>query len=223
VGEERWCCWWGLRVVDHILDGQSFLMDRVYVDLCSMGYELKALNMHNSMVVDPQTVLDFCFMGYEPLTNSSSKWQRLTIVTPKSYHLSPLILTPLLCTLAHWHLCKTSAPPLHFYHLCLHLCTTSAAFCTSAPLRLLYTSCTITSCTITSCTITSADHQHLLSTSTPQHLCTSAYHSAPQHLCACSAPPLCTSTTAPAPAPLPHLLLLLLPLPLLLFLPADES
>ena len=126
MGEERWCCWWGLRVVDHILDGQSFLMDRVYVDLCSMGYELKALNMHNSMVVDPQTVLDFCFMGYEPLTNSSSKWQRLTIVTPKSYHLSPLILTPLLCTLAHWHLCKTSAPPLHFYHLCLHLCTTSA-------------------------------------------------------------------------------------------------
>ena len=91
MGEERWCCWWGLRVVDHILDGQSFLMDRVYVDLCSMGYELKALNiMHNSMVVDPQTVLDFCFMGYEPLTNSSSKWQRLTIVTPKSYHLSPL-------------------------------------------------------------------------------------------------------------------------------------
>ena len=126
MGEERWCCWWGLRVVDQVLDGQSFLMDRVYVDLCSMGYELKALNMHNSMVVDPQTVLDFCFMGYEPLTNSSSKWQRLTIVTPKSYHLSPLILTPLLCTLAHWHLCKTSAPPLHFYHLCLHLCTTSA-------------------------------------------------------------------------------------------------
>jgi hypothetical protein len=30
-----------------------------------MGYGLKALNMHNSMVVDPQTVLDFCFMGYE--------------------------------------------------------------------------------------------------------------------------------------------------------------
>ncbi len=90
MGEERWCCWWGLRVVDQVLDGQSFLMDRVYVDLCSMGYELKALNMHNSMVVDPQTVLDFCFMGYEPLTNSSSKWQRLTIVTPKSYHLSPL-------------------------------------------------------------------------------------------------------------------------------------
>ena len=161
MGEERWCCWWGLRVVDHILDGQSFLMDRVYVDLCSMGYELKALNMHNSMVVDPQTVLDFCFMGYEPLTNSSSKWQRLTIVTPKSYHLSPLILTPLLCTLAHWHLCKTSAPPLHFYHLCLHLCTTSAPFCTSAPLRLLYTSCTITSCNITS-----ADY-HLLH----NHLC----------------------------------------------------
>ena len=59
MGEERWCCWWGLRVVDQVLDGQS-------VDLCSMGYELKALNiMHNSMVVDPQTVLDFCFMGDE--------------------------------------------------------------------------------------------------------------------------------------------------------------
>ena len=44
-------------MVDQVLDGQS-------VD--SMGYELKALNiMHNSMVVDPQTVLDFCFMGYE--------------------------------------------------------------------------------------------------------------------------------------------------------------
>jgi len=42
-------------------------MDRVYVDLCSVGYELKALsnNMHISMVVDPQTVLNFCFMGYE--------------------------------------------------------------------------------------------------------------------------------------------------------------
>jgi len=57
VGEERWCCWWGQRE-DQVLDGQSFLMDRVYVDLCSMGYELKALNiMHKSMVVDPQTVL----------------------------------------------------------------------------------------------------------------------------------------------------------------------
>ena len=38
-------------MVDQVLDGQS-------VDLCSMGYELKAL-------VDPQTLLDFCFMGYE--------------------------------------------------------------------------------------------------------------------------------------------------------------
>ena len=46
-------------MVDQVLDGQS-------VDLCSMGYEFKALNnMHISMVVDPQTVLDFCFMGYE--------------------------------------------------------------------------------------------------------------------------------------------------------------
>ena len=46
-------------MVDQVLDGQS-------VDLCSMGYELKALNhMHISMVVDPQTLLDFCFMGYE--------------------------------------------------------------------------------------------------------------------------------------------------------------
>jgi len=45
--------WWS-----RLSDGQS-------VDLGSMGYELKALNMHNSMVVDPQTVLDFCFMGYE--------------------------------------------------------------------------------------------------------------------------------------------------------------
>ena len=47
-------------MVDQVLDGQS-------VDLCSVGCELKALNnnMHISMVVDPQTVLDFCFMGYE--------------------------------------------------------------------------------------------------------------------------------------------------------------
>jgi hypothetical protein len=31
---------------------------------------------------------DFCFMSYEPITTSSSKWQRLAIVIPKSYHLS---------------------------------------------------------------------------------------------------------------------------------------
>jgi hypothetical protein len=27
-------------------------------------------------------------MSYEPITTSSSKWQRLAIVIPKSYHLS---------------------------------------------------------------------------------------------------------------------------------------
>ena len=125
---------------------------------------------------------DFCFMSYEPLTNSSSKWQRLTSVTPKCYHLSPLILTPLLCTLAHLHLCTTSAPPLHFYHLCLHLCTTSAPFCTSAPQHL----CACSTLLALSPPALSPPAQSLLLTistySAPQHLCTSAYHSAPQHL-----------------------------------------
>ena len=40
MGEERWC-WWGQR--EDQVDGQS-------VDLGSLGYELKVLNMHDSMV-----------------------------------------------------------------------------------------------------------------------------------------------------------------------------
>ena len=117
----------------------------------------------------------------------------ITAPAPLHQHLC-ISTSELLCTTEHLH--HLVAPPLHLFttvsvhlaslHLCLHIytsmlcatsnlctCTTSSAptlhssapFCTSAPLCLLYTSCTITSCTITS-----ADHQHLLSTSTPQHL-----------------------------------------------------